>query len=171
LPPGALQALGGDCNLPDKALDESDYRLRDQDLTVEGNNKVAVRRTSLKWDIRTPQGATMTNQEPLLFAKSAYSQQGNCVSWAVASEFVYLRDTKAPGGPSLRMDYDAWRDFTQAVANGQPSTATVVYAKDALGVSVWHRADPVVALRFSLSEWMAFTLATRSGEVYQAQAS
>jgi hypothetical protein len=113
----------------------------------------------------------MTAREPLLFTKSTYSQQGGCVSWAVASGFVYLRDTKAPRGPRLRMDYDTWRGFTQAVANGQPSTSTVMYAQDALGVSVWHRADPVVVLRFSLSEWKAFTLAAKNGQVYQALAS
>jgi hypothetical protein len=113
----------------------------------------------------------MTNPELLLFVKSAHSQSGDCVSWAVASGSVYLRDTKVPLGPRLRMDNETWRSFTQAVAQGQPSTVAVTYAKDALGVSVWHRAEPAVFLRFSLSEWTAFALATRSGQVYQALAA
>ena len=79
----------------------------------------------------------MTAREPLLFTKSTYSQQGGAVCLGLLlQDFVYLRDTKAPRGPRLRMDYDTWRGFTEAVATGQPSTSTVMYAQDALGVSV-----------------------------------
>jgi len=51
--------------------------------------------------------------------KSSYSSESaNCVEVAEVDGEVWLRDSKNPAGPVLRLDPDAWRQFVRAVSAG-----------------------------------------------------
>jgi hypothetical protein len=52
--------------------------------------------------------------------KSSYSSESaNCVEVSLDSDGLAMRDSKDPSGPVLTYDHAAWRNFVQAVAQGE----------------------------------------------------
>ncbi len=51
--------------------------------------------------------------------KSVRSKDGDCVEVAYTAEAVYVRDSKDPGGPVLRLDPAAWRDLLDRIRGGE----------------------------------------------------
>jgi hypothetical protein len=107
----------------------------------------------------------MTEREPLVFVKSTFSQNGDCVEWAARDGWIRLRDSKNPRGHTFDLSAPDWADFTVAVAAGTPSPVRLRYHCDELGTRVW---DTAHSLRFTRSEWRAFVAAIESGEVLRA---
>lgn len=46
---------------------------------------------------------------------STYSNQTNCVEVAKTKTVVLVRDSKNPGGNTLRFDLESWRSFLQEI--------------------------------------------------------
>jgi hypothetical protein len=51
--------------------------------------------------------------------RSSYCADGACVEIAEHGDDVLMRDSKHPEQPFLRFDRTTWRDFIDAVANGE----------------------------------------------------
>jgi Domain of unknown function (DUF397) len=59
--------------------------------------------------------------------KSTLSRDDGCVEVALIDQFVAVRDSKNPEGPTLRFSSTEWEAFTGGVRNGEfdlPSGAT-----------------------------------------------
>jgi len=55
----------------------------------------------------------------LVWRKSTFCADGTCVEVAEDGDAVLMRDSKDLGRGHLRFDRAAWRDFTDAITNGE----------------------------------------------------
>ncbi|RZU46577.1 uncharacterized protein DUF397 [Krasilnikovia cinnamomea] len=83
---------------------------------------------------------------------------GNCVQWAIEHDTVYIRDSKHPDGPELRMTHSQWSGLANAAAAQRPHPALEVTDH---GAAVTHDGE---TLHFTVAEWRAFTYAAANGE-------
>lgn len=83
---------------------------------------------------------------------------GNCVEWAHTAEGVYVRDSKDPQGPELRLTPAEWEDLQRAAVAAIPhrwiinSPTGVRLSKDGKSLS------------FTTPEWNAFQAGILAGE-------
>jgi hypothetical protein len=57
-----------------------------------------------------------TDNTGLMWRKSSYSANGNCVEVAFQKDGpVLIRDTKHPDGGTLSVSYSAWRELIQKI--------------------------------------------------------
>ncbi len=63
--------------------------------------------------------APETNGDLQWFKSSYSAANGACVEVAIAGATVAMRDSKDPGGPVLRFDAGAFREFVDAVRVGR----------------------------------------------------
>jgi len=103
-------------------------------------------------------------REPLVFVKSRFSLNGDCVQWAFTPGSVFVSDSKDPEGLLLSASIEEWQDFTGSTAAGVPVDTGLTWRHERGGVSVFHAAAPTARLWFTTSEWTAFVSASRNGE-------
>jgi hypothetical protein len=69
----------------------------------------------------------MSAHERLLsWRKSSFSQNGDCVEWALDKEYVYVRDSKSDARAALKFTYTDWLDFIAAVKTGRIGLDAIV---------------------------------------------
>jgi hypothetical protein len=103
----------------------------------------------------------MTNsQEPRRYRKSTKSggSGGNCVEWAHSSTGTYIRDSKDPHGPELRVTPAEWSTLIAAIGANRPHPWI---SQEPTGVRL---AKAAQQLTFTLPEWEAFRAGILVGE-------
>ena len=64
-------------------------------------------------------GDMSAHEKPLRWRKSSFSQNGDCVEWALGKECVYVRDSKNAANTTLKFTYSEWLAFMAAVKTGR----------------------------------------------------
>jgi Domain of unknown function (DUF397) len=59
------------------------------------------------------------HDKPLRWRKSSFSQNGDCVEWAVYKECVHVRDSKSVSWDALKFTRTGWLAFIAAVKRGE----------------------------------------------------
>jgi len=103
-------------------------------------------------------------REPLVFVKSRFSLNGDCVQWAFTPESVFVSDSKDPDGLVLCASVGEWQEFTASAAAGVPNGAGLTWRDVGDGVAVFQAAAPGSRLLFTGREWQAFVRSSRAGE-------
>jgi hypothetical protein len=55
------------------------------------------------------------HEKPLIWRKSSFSQNGDCVEWAPGQKCVYVRDSKCSAKAALKFTYTQWQIFIASV--------------------------------------------------------
>jgi hypothetical protein len=63
---------------------------------------------------------TQAPQPPLVWKKSSYSAQSDCVETAIDTDRVLVRDSKDPDGVRLAVPRAAWTAFLGSLRSGGP---------------------------------------------------
>jgi hypothetical protein len=62
-----------------------------------------------------------TYEKPLRWRKSSFSQNGDCVEWALAKECVYVCDSKNAARATLKFTCTEWLVFIAAIKTDRVS--------------------------------------------------
>jgi uncharacterized protein DUF397 len=106
----------------------------------------------------------MRTPEQLVFAKSSFSLDDDCVEWGYRGRAVYLRDSKDPTGLVLIASHEEWVRFTACVEADVASHGELRYRHLAGLVVVFAISASTRLLAFDAAEWAAFVLGIRAGE-------
>jgi hypothetical protein len=61
-----------------------------------------------------------SDEAPVTWRKSSYSQNGDCVEVAYDRACVLVRDSKDPSGRTLKIPFGDWAAFIAQVKSGGP---------------------------------------------------
>lgn len=90
-----------------------------------------------------------TQSRPYVKSSRSGGSGGNCVEWAFTAEGVYVRDSKHPDGPELRVTYQEWAAIIEKARRGE------------ILMEITHKGH---SLHFTPGEWKAFLEAINLGE-------
>jgi hypothetical protein len=78
-----------------------------------------LRRAAQLMDLARERGTPEMADEAVVWRKSTKSGGSNCLQLAFVHDFILVRDSKDPSGPTLRFNRSEWLAFTAGLLAGE----------------------------------------------------